>query len=550
MALPGTGFDVDLLSAYLQSCLREQTKERQAQLDVLQKLTELKLGETFNEPSMVNGSPIEIPRVGTGVPSKLLGSEARGLQPAKVEIPSNFFPLPQSLKETVDQSQKLQHATQVLQAALANWEACVQGLDSSAAAPVLAPSAAKPVVQPQKPILEINSRLGHQAEEAAKPAGVLTSLLEKAIHNLNDTLPPDAAVIAQALLEGVATEAAPSMSCEVQEKRKWLQHVLENQNAASVQRLSHLLKEPAVPPFAPGWDAAAGLLGAASAASLQGATSGIGRSPIMSPYSALDSNSLLSGPGTPVGNWWQDNARHGFAAVAAQAQAQVQAQQAQQQQREMLQRQALLYMLQQSQTTTAAPQQRLPHPVGSVSASKDMAALRKGGGPKRRVTTAPSVEPPEAHHGETLRMHLRSLLAVDSNRVLIVRKINRLGFSSPTILKEHYSWYGTVENVLVAHSRVKSGSGQAGIVSRLRPSGLGFIVMSKMEEADAILKQGSEQHVCGALIRVQKFERRMSEMEEEDDDEEAGDVSIEGSNEERPKDLCKEEVAERMLKGA
>lgn len=550
MALPGTGLDMDLMSAYLQSCLLEQTKERQAQLDVLQKLTELKLGETFNEPSMVNGFPIEIPRVGTGVPSKLR-AEARG-QPAKVEIPSNFFPLPQNVKETVDQSQKLQHATQVLQAALANWEACVSGFEAPAVVPALAPSAAKPVVQPQKPILEINSRLGHQAEEAtAKPAGVLTSLLEKAIHNLNDTLPPDAAVIAQALLEGVATEAAPSISYEVNEKRKWLQHVLENQNAASIQRLTHLLKEPAVPPLTPGWDAS-GLLGAASAAALQGATSGIGRSPTLSPYSALDSNSLLSGPGTPVGNWWQDNARHGFAAVAAQAQAQVQAQQAQQQ-REMLQRQALLYMLQQSQTSpTAAPQQqqRLPHPVGSVSTSKDVAALRKGGGPKRRVTAAPSVEPPEAHHGETLRMHLRSLLAVDSNRVLIVRKINRLGFSSPTILKEHYSWYGTVENVLVAHSRVKSGSGQAGIVSRLRPSGLGFIVMSKMEEADAILKQGSEQHVCGALIRVQKFERRMSEMEEEDDDEEAGDVSIEGSNDKRQKDLCEEEVAERMLKGA
>lgn len=112
-------------------------------------------------------------------------------------------------------------------------------------------------------------------------------------------------------------------------------------------------------------------------------------------------------------------------------------------------------------------------------------------------------------------MHLRSLIKIDSGRVLIVRKINRLGFASPQLLKEHYSWYGKVERVLVAHSRVKSGTLMAQAymppASRLRPSGLGFIVMSKVEEAEAILKAGPEQIVCGAVIRVQQFERRMSE---------------------------------------
>ncbi|CAJ1336362.1 unnamed protein product [Effrenium voratum] len=145
--------------------------------------------------------------------------------------------------------------------------------------------------------------------------------------------------------------------------------------------------------------------------------------------------------------------------------------------------------------------------AGQDASPQTPEAPRRGGGPKKRNTEGSDAN----HSGDTLRMHLRSLLHVDSSRVLIVRKINRLGFSSPTILKEHFSWYGTVENVLVAHSRVKSGGGQAGIVSRLRPSGLGFVVMSKAEEAEMILTQGNEQQVCGTVIRVQKFERRMSE---------------------------------------
>ena len=125
---------------------------------------------------------------------------------------------------------------------------------------------------------------------------------------------------------------------------------------------------------------------------------------------------------------------------------------------------------------------------------------------------------------ETLRMHLRSLLNVDSGRVLIVRKINRLGFASPAVLQEHFSWYGVVDRVLVAHSRVKSASATgrcASVVSsRLRPSGLGFVVMSKVEEAQAILAHGSEQPVNGIIIQVQQFERRMTSDEADCDEDE------------------------------
>lgn len=113
---------------------------------------------------------------------------------------------------------------------------------------------------------------------------------------------------------------------------------------------------------------------------------------------------------------------------------------------------------------------------------------------------------------ETIRTHLRWLQDVSPTRVFLVRKINRLGFTSPKVLEEYFCRYGTVERVLVSHSRVKSvqpSNGQA--FSRLRPSGVGFVVMSRCEAVEAILAAGAEQLVAGFQISVQKFERRSVE---------------------------------------
>lgn len=110
-----------------------------------------------------------------------------------------------------------------------------------------------------------------------------------------------------------------------------------------------------------------------------------------------------------------------------------------------------------------------------------------------------------------MRSHLRDLQTVDSSRILLLRKINRLGFDSPRMLEDHYKNYGHVERVLVAHSHVKSPYRR--YVKRLRPSGLGFVVMSTIAEVDAILADGAEQMVAGALIKVQRFERRGDEFE-------------------------------------
>jgi len=133
---------------------------------------------------------------------------------------------------------------------------------------------------------------------------------------------------------------------------------------------------------------------------------------------------------------------------------------------------------------------------------------------------APTIEPTQApQEPATLRSILRDLQAVELGRIFLVRKINRLGFAAQDILRKHFSKYGSLENVLVAHSHVKccyqrlpSGhtiktSGPIG-PTRLRPSGLGFVVMQKTEDVDTILRLGQDQVIQGVFVRVCKFEHR------------------------------------------
>lgn len=106
---------------------------------------------------------------------------------------------------------------------------------------------------------------------------------------------------------------------------------------------------------------------------------------------------------------------------------------------------------------------------------------------------------------ESLSTNLRELDKMDAARILIVRRINRLGLESPTWLRAHFSQYGIVDKVLVAHSRGKpTNTGTA----RVRTAGIGFIVMSKAEDVQAILSTGAEQAVNGVMISVQPYEVR------------------------------------------
>jgi hypothetical protein len=108
---------------------------------------------------------------------------------------------------------------------------------------------------------------------------------------------------------------------------------------------------------------------------------------------------------------------------------------------------------------------------------------------------------------ETLRKHLQLLQTKDPRCIFIVRKINRLGFDSPTLLQQHYQKYGVVEAVLVAHSRVRCQN-RSLVPWRVRPSGLGFVVMQEFADVQAILAQGETQTVRDASIRLSPFKQK------------------------------------------
>jgi len=119
----------------------------------------------------------------------------------------------------------------------------------------------------------------------------------------------------------------------------------------------------------------------------------------------------------------------------------------------------------------------------------------------------------KGRHAQTLSTSLRVLSREDPQCLFIVRRINKLGFKAIPVLKRHFSAYGAVVQVLVAHSTVRQHrdpSSQA----RQRPSSLGFVQMATPEAVLAVLAVGAEQEVQGLTIRVQRFERQGGDVEE------------------------------------
>lgn len=129
---------------------------------------------------------------------------------------------------------------------------------------------------------------------------------------------------------------------------------------------------------------------------------------------------------------------------------------------------------------------------------------------------------------QTLSTSLQLLSSEDPDCLFIVRRINKLGFKAARKLKQHFSTYGSVVRVLVAHSTVRQ-HGDPQSHARRRPSSLGFVHMASAEAVRQVLAVGLEQEVDGSLIRVQRFERQHASMEGfeegEDDEQESAQAS-------------------------
>lgn len=103
--------------------------------------------------------------------------------------------------------------------------------------------------------------------------------------------------------------------------------------------------------------------------------------------------------------------------------------------------------------------------------------------------------------GDSLRDNLLALASIDQSRVVMIRKINRIGLNSANVLEAHYSNFGGIERVMVSHC-LQNRTG----FKRLRPAALGFLVMDKAEDAKAIMDAGEVQTVQGVEVSVGPFE--------------------------------------------
>lgn len=124
---------------------------------------------------------------------------------------------------------------------------------------------------------------------------------------------------------------------------------------------------------------------------------------------------------------------------------------------------------------------------------------------------------------QTLRTYLQKLRSEDPRCIFIVRRINKLGFRSKVLLEKHYSQFGEVAQVCVAHSKVKPLPNTQGANPRTRPGNLGLVVMRNPDAVRRVLAQGTPQNVMGFEILVYRFEQHEVEKEVMKQEEEEGE---------------------------
>lgn len=151
--------------------------------------------------------------------------------------------------------------------------------------------------------------------------------------------------------------------------------------------------------------------------------------------------------------------------------------------------------------------------------SQSQRSIPSQGGPGGRTTRGANSVPGEPCSGpETMKAQLQALQQEDPSKVFIVRRINKLGFSSADQLKSHFDRYGEVKGVFVSHSRVKPMRqlGDWRLLEphwRLRAAGVGFVVMATPQATTKILSEGPEIVVNGITVSAHPFRRRSCDLD-------------------------------------
>merc|ERR1719324_1477955 len=106
--------------------------------------------------------------------------------------------------------------------------------------------------------------------------------------------------------------------------------------------------------------------------------------------------------------------------------------------------------------------------------------------------------------------HLNELQEEDPSKIVIVRKINRLGFDSAEILKAHFERFGPVNKVRLSNAHAKQPGNSFRF--RVRPSGIAFLLFEDAEAAAKALAAGDSQIIANVEVFVRGFERRQDDQ--------------------------------------
>jgi len=119
---------------------------------------------------------------------------------------------------------------------------------------------------------------------------------------------------------------------------------------------------------------------------------------------------------------------------------------------------------------------------------------------------------PNAKHEceRTITSIMDYLQGIETERIVFVRRIKNLGFGSSECLWAYFSkFFGAVEEVLVAHSRVqRKDTAKYPSETRMRPASIGFVVMHNREDASNIINGDRKHNIEGVTIEVETFKPR------------------------------------------
>ncbi|CAK0887271.1 unnamed protein product [Prorocentrum cordatum] len=90
----------------------------------------------------------------------------------------------------------------------------------------------------------------------------------------------------------------------------------------------------------------------------------------------------------------------------------------------------------------------------------------------------------------------------DHQCVFVARRLHTLSFASERLVASHFSAFGQVKRVLIAHTKATRSLEAA---ARVRPGSIGFVVMAHASAVTRILESGSQQVVAGKSIVLEPF---------------------------------------------